>query len=499
MQLPISLNKKYRIALAGIYHESNSFAKKSTALIDFKKGRWLKGQAIIDHYSDTHHELGGAIEVFRQANVEIVPVLYAEATPGGIITADCFRQLCIELQAGFQNQPALDACFIVPHGAAIAEGCEDMDGTWIEMLRTWVGPSMPIVGTLDPHANVSDDMIRHTQAMFPYRTNPHTDQRATGARAAGFLLWLLSQQATSIQQIYRPSLCIPIELQETNKVPCKSLLNLLSELSNPKKQQFAELILGFPYGDVKKMGSSIIAIEPEISEWSRNLYEKIDTYFREHYVQFELGSSLPISELKSNLIKAPKPVLLLDMGDNVGGGSMGDSTYLLEELNNFPGRKVICLYDPLAAKKLADQPSDTINDIPAGENPANGIPFNLSGKRTGVFNGEFSEDRAIHGGQKKFDMGLTIVMENETGFTILLHSKRMAPFSANQICSCNINLHEFDIIIAKGVIAPIAAYSPYCKSVFKVNSPGETTVNLKELKYNHRSQPLFPFENHYIQ
>ncbi len=47
--------------------------------------------------------------------------------------------------------------------------------------------------------------------------------------------------------------------------------------------------------------------------------------------------------------ESPKPVLLLDMGDNVGGGSPGDSAYLLKAIeDDLNYTSFHCIYDPEA-------------------------------------------------------------------------------------------------------------------------------------------------------
>ncbi|MGN6541116.1 MAG: M81 family metallopeptidase, partial [Ginsengibacter sp.] len=94
--MPAEKNK-FRIALLGIYHESNTFVEGLTTINDFKKGRLLKGSKIIDEYKDAYHELGGAIEVFTNNEVELLPVFYAETTPGGLIGETTYLELADQM------------------------------------------------------------------------------------------------------------------------------------------------------------------------------------------------------------------------------------------------------------------------------------------------------------------------------------------------------------------------------------------------------------------
>ncbi len=77
-----------------------------------------------------------------------------------------------------QRHLPVDACLVVPQGAGVANGYDDMDGHWLKVLRMIVGKDVPIIGTLDPHANVSKKMCDVTNGWIAYKTNPHVDQRA---------------------------------------------------------------------------------------------------------------------------------------------------------------------------------------------------------------------------------------------------------------------------------------------------------------------------------
>src|SRR6476661_9380603 len=171
MLLPTANKESFRIALMGIYHESNSFVPGTTTIEHFKKGRFLKGESIINEYQSAHHELVGAIEEFLQSGVTIMPVFYAETTPGGILSEQTFKQLLDEMWNELEKVLPVDACFVVPHGAGMAENIPDMDGCWLGLLRKKIGDSIPVVGTLDPHANISEQMVNTTQGLFPYSTN----------------------------------------------------------------------------------------------------------------------------------------------------------------------------------------------------------------------------------------------------------------------------------------------------------------------------------------
>jgi len=101
-----------------------------------------------------------------------------------------------------------------------------------------------------------------------------------------------------------------------------------------------------------------------------------------------------------------------------------------------------------------------------------------------------------HGGFTHYDQGQCAVVQSVDGsLTVLLTSKRVPPFSLVQLTSCQLDPASFQIIVAKGVNAPVAAYAPVCQNLIRVNSPGCTTADMKQLPYEHRRKPLFPFED----
>src|SRR5690606_28508305 len=104
-----------------------------------------------------------------------------------IIASDTFEHLLKLMMAELEKVLPVDGCLVVPHGAAVSEDFPDMDGQWLSALRNRLGDAVPIVGTLDPHANVSELMAASTNALVAYSTNPHVDQRETGKKAANIL------------------------------------------------------------------------------------------------------------------------------------------------------------------------------------------------------------------------------------------------------------------------------------------------------------------------
>jgi microcystin degradation protein MlrC len=189
-----------------------------------------------------------------------------------------------------------------------------------------------------------------------------------------------------------------------------------------------------------------------------------------------------------------KPLLLLDMGDNVGGGSNGNSTYLLQKLEETNYRSFICIYDPMAVKECLSRHSENF-DLSFGINPETENAYQTRVTLISKHHGKFREEQPRHGGQVRYDMGDTVIVVTERGNTIMLNSKRIPPFSLAQLTSCGINPARFEVVVAKGVNAPIAAYGPVCPTVIQANTPGVTQADITKFNFKYRRKPLFPFED----
>ena len=487
---------KKRIGLVGLYHESNTFVPQPTTLENFKKGRYLKGQDIVNEYKNAHHEIGGMIEILHQEDIEIIPLLYAEATPGGTITAETYEALLEDLMGEVDKILPVDAFLVAPHGAGVSENFPDMDGHWLSRLRDKLRPDIPIVGTLDLHANVSQLMVSSTDALVSYRQNPHVDQRERGKDAARLLIRHLRKEIELVQVLVQVPVAISIEQQLTADEPCKSLYQYAQSLSEQEGIVSLSIQLGFPYADVEEMGTSIIVVSNNSRELALTTGEKLKNYIVQHKKSF-VGKKIDVPSSLLQVSESKKPVLLLDMGDNIGGGSPGNNVCLLEALEQQKELAYfVCIYDPQAVSEAEKHnKGETFNLSIEGNNENGTKAFPVEVTLLGINDGNFKEGSPRHGGQVNYKMGKTAIVSPREGSIIMLTSLRTPPFSLQQLLSFGINPSLFDAIVAKGVNAPIAAYAPVCPTIIQVNTPGVTQADMNMFTFSNRRKPIFPFEN----
>lgn len=487
-----------RVALLGIYHETNTFINLPTTLEDFKSGYWLEGEAIRAGFEGGHHEISGVIEVIDGcSDMELVPVFYACATPGGLIEQDSFEHIVQAMMEALAQAGPLDGCIVVPHGAGVATGYPDMDGHWLGVLREKMGSSTPIIGTLDPHTNVSPAMVSATNALVAYATNPHIDQKETGRKAAGWMVETLRGNIRPVQQLVQLPLAISIEQQYTSQEPCKSLYTYAGEVRKANNLLSVSVILGFPYADVAEMGSAFIIVNDEqanknAAAINQKCADELTGIILARKEDFN-GEKVSIGIVLSTLASLPKPVLMLDMGDNVGGGAPGNSTYLFEALEEQDDSQAfICIYDPQAVLQSAKY---KVGDFFALSIAGVDKICRVGAELLQLVDGKFTENTPKHGGFAGYDMGLTAIVKTLKGNVIMLTTNRTPPYSMGQMTGFGLDPRSFGVIVAKGVNAPIAAYKEACPSIVQVDTPGVTQADMTLFTYQNRRKPIFPFES----
>jgi microcystin degradation protein MlrC len=482
-----------RVAVIGLSHESNTFLPTLTEWADFEVHR---GGSVIERRSGSHHEIAGFLDGVSEERLEPVPVFDAVATPSGTITAPTFRRLVEDLLIELRRVGPCDGVLAAAHGAAVAEDIADADGWWLAAVRREVGPGIPIVATADAHANLTPAMLAATDALITYRTNPHLDTHQRGLEAAALLARTLSGEVRPVAAGAYPPLAINILQQDPSSPPCLPSYELAAEMRTRPGILAVSIALGFPYADVPEVGTSFSVVADgdaglaadSADELARELLARRDD-FRPHLIA-------PARALDLAAAAIP-PVLLLDMGDNVGGGSAADGTTLAALIVARGGpSSFVSLYDPAAAALAHERGVGGSARFSLGghTDALHGPPLHIDARVRSLHEGRFVEPEVRHGGGDRYDMGATAILDTDVGLTVQVTSRRIPPFSLGQLTSCGLDPGEFHILVAKGVHAPVPAYSPVCRTVIRADTPGSTAADMAALPFHRRRVPLFPLE-----
>ncbi len=486
----------HRVGVVALQHESNTFIARKTALADFEGHLLLTAEAVREQLAHSHHEVGGFFGGLELEGIEAVPIFAARAMPYGTIEAHAADALVKSLFEALDRAGPLDGLLVAPHGAAVAEGEPDFDGFWLTRLRERFGTAFPIIGTLDLHANVSPRMIAACDALIAYRTNPHLDQRARGEAAAILMARTLRGEIRPTMAAAFPPLCVNIERQATAEPHWKPLLDLAERQRKLPGVLSNSLLYGFPYSDVPEMGAVTIAVTDGDPVLARECADGLADLWWGSRHDF-VGQLIGVEEALLLAAALDGPICLLDMGDNIGGGSAADGTTLIHALRDSglsPALAAIC--DPSAVKLAETAGVGARLKLTVGgrSDSLHGPPFTAEFTVLRIGAGTFGEPDARHGGIVAFDHGRTAVVRTDSGLTLLFNSIRTAPFSLNQLASAGIDPAAFRIIVAKGVHAPVAAYAPVCRHLIRVDTPGVTAADLGRFEYRNRRRPMFPLE-----
>lgn len=487
-----------RVGLISLLHESNTFIQTPTTLDLFERDGIAIGSAIYERYRGGHHEVSGFIEGLEKKGVEVVPIFHAGTTPSGRITRETCDALMKMMFEQVDAVGELDGYLVAPHGANAGEGDDyrDLDGFWLAKLRATVGDDKPIICTVDPHANLSPRMVDACDATIAYRSNPHLDQKQRGLEAASLMVRTLRGDIKPVQRAAFPPMGINIERQLTSAPPCLPMYELANEMLNETDVLSNSIVLGFPYADVEEMGSVFVVVTDNDVEKAQQLADQLAKYLVDHRDEF-VGEYISIADAVDRAVAQEGPVCLLDMGDNVGGGSAADGTLIAHELHTRANTTAfVCLYDADAQKQAREAGVGNRVHLRMGgkTDEMHGPPLETEVVVCSLHDGNFQEKEVRHGGRTSFRMGDTAVVKTDTGLTISLTSRRVVPFSLGMMTSCDLDPAEYQILVAKGVHAPVAAFAPVSKALIRVDTPGSTTADMRNFEYQFRRKPMFPFE-----
>lgn len=489
-------NVMARIGIIVLQHESNTFLENRTEWEHFEQDLLVRGTDIRADSAGEHHELAGFMAGLADQRMRAVPLIAARAVPGGVVSARAFARLVELTFDQLHRAGRLDGLLLAPHGALVAEDHPDGDGHWTAQLRDHVGGTMPIVATIDPHANLSPRMVAACDALLAYRTNPHLDQYDRGMDAAHLMARIMRDGVRPTTAATFPPLAINIERQSTSEPPLASVMQQADEMLQQHGMLSNSIVFGFPYADVPEMGSTAIVVTDNNETLAMKLAAELGNSLWSRRDAF-LGELIGVDEAVRRATAMEGPVCLLDMGDNIGGGSPGDGTLLAHAIQRHAETTaLVCLCDAATVEQAVDAGSGTTVMLEVGgkTDHRHGRPLCDVFRVERICSGRFVEPQSRHGGASRFDQGRSVVLRGSRGLTLLVTSRRVPPFSLRQLTSCQLDPADFQMLVAKGVHAPTAAYATACRHFLRVNTAGCTSADLQTFPYHRVRRPLFPLD-----
>ena len=485
-----------RIALAGFMHESNTFNPIRTDRAAFEAQSLIYGPALLDEWREAHHEMGGFIDAANTEGFTPLPIVMAWATPSGPVADAVFEEVTCRIIEELQRQKP-DGLLLALHGAMVVESYLDADAETVSRIRSAMGQEFPLVVTLDLHGNVSQRLVDGCTAAVAYRTNPHVDQRECGRRAASLLTRTIRCKIRPTQALAKPPMIVNIMVHDTSREPLRAFMNEIRELERKPGLLTASLLPGFAYADVPQMGPSVIAVSDGDPDLARREADRVGQRLWD--ARGRLSAELPdaATAVRIALSSDRLPVVLVDTGDNVGGGSAGDGTIVLSEmLRQGCTDGVVCLFAPDEVRQCVAAGVDATVRLSVGGkvDRLHGEPLGATGRVRLLHDGTYVESEVRHGGKRTNYMGTTALVEIDGRNLLVLNSERHPPFSLGQLTCLGIDPRRQRILVVKAAIAYKAAYQPIAGTIIEVDTPGLTAVNPRRFAYRKVRRPLYPLD-----
>ena len=463
-----------RVLIAGFQHETNTFAPSKTGYDDFVRGgafpAMARGDALLG-LRDINIPMGGFITAMPDA--ELVPVLWAGATPAAHVTRDAYERIAGEIvRRAAQAQP--DAIYLDLHGAMVCEHLDDGEGELLDRLRRVVGPRIPIVASLDLHANVTQKMLTLADALVAFRTYPHVDMTETGDRAA-FLLRKLLQRGNALYRASRPlPFLIPLNGMCTLVEPARGIYQAMAE-AETRHGLSLSFAMGFPAADIPECGAML---------WG---YGDNDAIAREvdaiagRITGQESAWAVPLLEPEEAVRKAmaiaagaSKPVVIADTQDNPGGGGNSDTTGLLRALIacKAEGAALGLMVDPAAA--AAAHAAGVGADITIGLGGHSGVPGDVPLEASWRVE-QLSDGRCQYGGPmlhgKWSSLGPSARI-SLAGVQVAVSTHKDQMLDRNLYRMVGIEPEAMKILVNKSSVHFRADFQPIAEAVLVARAPG---------------------------
>jgi microcystin degradation protein MlrC len=487
-----------KVLLAGLYHETNTFAPEVTDVTQFTVRR---GAELFDCAGDGS-PIDGFLDIATREGWTVVPALSASAMPSGPVVDSVFESFWTELADVVNQSAGLDAIFLALHGAMVAQSIEDPEGEMLQRLRALpTAAQLPIFGVFDLHANVSPRMAASANGLVAYRENPHIDARLSACRVARLLARALRERRVPCMVCASAPILWPPSGTGTADPPMSELEALARQIELEDTDLWAvNVAAGFAFADVFDAGVSFSTVTTGPSDRAEAALKRL-VALAEAVRERGLADERTIDEVLSEILPVRRgPVLLVEPADNIGGGAPGDGTAILRALLRHRAENAaVIINDAGAVESLQSVPLRASARLSIGGRgwPLDEGPVAVEGVLLSRSDGRFTlEDRHSHLAAMQgihVDMGPCVVLRIE-GVTVLLTSRKTPPFDLGQWRSQGVEPSSLAIIGVKAAVAHRRAYDPIAAASYRVRTPGPCASDLRSLPYRHVRRPIFPLD-----
>ncbi|MFN0163240.1 MAG: M81 family metallopeptidase [Burkholderiales bacterium] len=481
-----------RIAVGGFQHETNTFAPTPADLAAFESGGgWpglCHGAAIEAAVAGANIPAAGALQALHGAGHQCVGLTWAAASPSNRVTSEAYERIAGEMLRRLKDALPVDGVYLDLHGAMVAANHDDGEGELLARVRQVVGERVPIVASLDLHANVTRRMFEIADALAIYRTYPHVDMAETGARAAQLLIDMLASGRRPAKAYRTFDYLTGIPSQCSLIAPCKGLYELIDTLDR-RHGVALSFAPGFPMADFDECGMSIVGYGPDRTALAGAMRTLEDAIVAAE-PDFAMELLSPQDAIRRAMASgAPGlPTILADTQDNPGAGGNGDTTGLLAAMVSIRPQDAVLgmLIDPHAARLAhevgrgmrAEFSIGAISGVPGME------PLRARFKVEALGDGQFTGSGPFYR-NFRLRMGPMAALRSvdAPGVRVVLASTKCQTADQEMFRHVGIEPRSQGMVAVKSSVHFRADFQPIAREVLVVKSPGPALADPSEFPW----------------
>jgi microcystin degradation protein MlrC len=487
-----------RFLVGQMAHESNSFVTR-TPLSEFQRVGLYEGAECL-----TQVDLGSFGGIVKRAqevgNIELVPTVSARHLPSGPPTNDAYRYITGWILDGAdQHKASIDGVLLALHGAMAAEGVDDAEGELLQGIRRRVGPNLPIVVTLDKHANISELAATMATLSLAYNDEPHIDAYDRGVEAVDRAIQIVRREIKLVQVRYQPPMILPAINMATRDEggPMEKLMARVYEMEKLPGVINANVQGGFYGSDLPHTGVTTLVATNGDRPLAEKLARELGDMAWNLRHEFVVPLTLPEEAVKIART-AGEPVLLVDEADDPAGGGYGDIPVILAAMlkGGITSGGVTPINDAETAIKAHEVGvgKEFVAHIGGKHDPSYGKPVEAKVKIVRVSTGPLNPAEGSGG---RADAGRWALLDVH-GIIVFVTEFKVVTENVNPFEWVGYDVRKMQAIASKGLglhMRKPEAYGNTVKRSIAIDSPGPTSPNLKKIgTYTHLRRPIFPLD-----
>lgn len=465
---------KKKILTLRFQHETNVSSPKPADRAAFQSQSFEFGMAALDENRGKGTELGAFIKVMEErTDIELIPAISFNATPSGRVTEDIYNLATETVIETITKKAPFDGVLIDFHGAMVSEGHSDGEGDLLEVIRELVGWDIPVIASLDLHANVTPKMSRCADALIPYENYPHTDDYETGLRAAQIMLDTLDGKIKPVMAYRHISHKLQLFMTDSPKI--RPIYEKAHELENSENAVSVRFSHGFFPAEIDEVGLAVLAITDNDKELAERIADELAETIKNTIPNLKEEYMTLDEVLDRAMLEGDGPVVIGDASDNPGAGAVGDTTHILRKIleRGITGAAVATILDPESVEKCIEAGvGETVKLSLGGKSDPkySGGPLAVDAYVKMITDGKYIfKGKMMHGSEGKH--GKTAVVEIR-GNTVLITSKPRQPLDLEIFRSHGITPEEQRLLVTKSTIHYRASYGEVAREMHTVVVPG---------------------------